>query len=91
MQLARVIGTVVSSEHHHAYDGRKLLMVRTLDANFNDTATTNIAVDYVGAGQGEIVLVGAAPGLASVVFKVPGAPITEMVMGIVDPALLPKE
>ena len=43
-----------------------------------------MAVDYVGAGRGDVVLLGAAPGLASKVLNYPKAPVQQLIMGIVD-------
>ncbi|MGI8907044.1 MAG: EutN/CcmL family microcompartment protein [Candidatus Sumerlaeaceae bacterium] len=84
MFLGKVIGNVVSSDKHDAYQDRKLLMVQKLDLYQNASGPSTIAIDYVGAGEGDIVLVGAAPGLASNVFGIPKAPIRELVMGVVD-------
>lgn len=84
MFLAKVIGNVVSSDKHEAYEDKKLLLVQKLDLHRNPSGPSTVAVDYVGAGEGDIVMVGAAPGLASTVFNVPKAPIRELVMGIVD-------
>lgn len=84
MFLGKVIGNVVSSDKHDAYEDRKLLMVQKLDLYQNASGPSTIAIDYVGAGEGDIVLVGAAPGLASTVFGTPKAPIRELVMGVVD-------
>jgi ethanolamine utilization protein EutN len=84
MFLGKVIGNVVSTDKHVAYDGKKLLMVQKLDLYRNASGPSTVAIDYVGAGEGDIVLVGAAPGLASTVFKTPKAPIRELVMGVVD-------
>ncbi len=84
MFLGKVIGNVVSSDKHPAYENRKLLMVQKLDLYQNASGPSTMAIDYVGAGEGDIVLVGAAPGLASTVFDTPKAPIRELIMGIVD-------
>lgn len=84
MHIAQVIGNVVSTDKYSAYDGKKLLLVQKLDLNNRPAGLPTIAVDYVGAGTGDVVLVGAAPGLASVVFGVPKAPMRELIMGIVD-------
>jgi len=84
MYIAKVIGKVISTDKLSAYDKRTLLLVKkfTLEGKLEEPAT--IAIDYVGAGEGDTVLVGAAPGLASTVFKIPNAPIRELVMGIID-------
>ncbi len=84
MYLAKVIGNVVSTDKYEAYTNKKLLLVQKLDLRRNPGGLSTMAIDYVGAGEGDIVLVGAAPGLASTVFKTPKAPIRELVMGIVD-------
>lgn len=86
MYLAKVIGNVVSTDKYETYDDKKLMVVQKLDLYQNPSGISTIAVDYVGAGEGDVVLVGAAPGLASTVFKTPKAPIRELIMGIVDKA-----
>ena len=52
MQLARVIGTVVSTVKNEALEGRKFLLVQTLDADLKDKGQPHIALDAVGAGVG---------------------------------------
>ena len=39
MQIARVIGTVVSTVKNESLDGRKLLIVQTLDADLKERET----------------------------------------------------
>lgn len=84
MRLARVVGNVVSTLKHEAYDARKLLLVQPVDPKGAPEGPATVAVDYVGAGEGEYVLMGAAPGAAQLVFGISIAPIKEMVMGIID-------
>ncbi len=55
MQIARVIGTVVSTIKNASLDGRKFLIVQTLDADLNPRGTPTVALDAVGAGEGELV------------------------------------
>jgi ethanolamine utilization protein EutN len=55
MQLARVIGTVVSTMKNDSLAGRKLLVVQTVDRNLQSTGKPMVAVDAVGAGVGELV------------------------------------
>ena len=55
MQIARVIGTVVSTVKNESLFGRKFLIVQTLDADLNDRGNPMIALDAVGAGVGELV------------------------------------
>lgn len=55
MQIARVIGTVVSTVKNKTLDNRKFLIVQTLDADLNPRGKPMVALDAVGAGEGELV------------------------------------
>ena len=55
MQIARVIGTVVSTIKNESLEGRKFLIVQTLDAKLKNTGKPMVALDAVGAGVGELV------------------------------------
>ncbi|MCX7000996.1 MAG: EutN/CcmL family microcompartment protein [Candidatus Sumerlaeota bacterium] len=84
MHLARVIGKIISTVKNPAYENRKLLLVQKLHLDGKPMGVATVAVDYVDAGEGDVVLLGAAPGLASTVFNIPDAPIRELVMGVID-------
>ena len=56
MYLAKVIGTVVSTTKDVSLSGMKLLIIR-LNAQLQPEQFTEVAVDTVGAGNGEIVIV----------------------------------
>lgn len=84
MILARVIGKAVSTSKHPAYERRTLLIVQPIAPDGTARGAAKLAVDYVGAGEGDIALVGAGPGVAKGVFGLERAPIRELVMGIVD-------
>lgn len=88
MMLARVIGKAVSLIKHPAYEQRVLLVVQPLSLKLQPQGKTLLAVDYVGAGEGDLVVVGAGPGVAREVFGVDRAPIRELVMAIVDEVTL---
>jgi ethanolamine utilization protein EutN len=55
MQLARVIGNVVSTVKNTTLEGRKLLVIQILDGDLRPTGKPLVAVDSVGAGVGELV------------------------------------
>jgi microcompartment protein CcmK/EutM len=55
MQLARVIGNVVSTVKNTTLEGRKLLVIQTLDGNLRGVGKPLVAIDSVGAGVGELV------------------------------------
>ena len=55
MQLARVIGTVVSTVKNDSLHGRKLLVIQSLNADFGPQGSPMVALDAIGAGTGELV------------------------------------
>ncbi|AZB66343.1 ethanolamine utilization protein EutN [Cereibacter sphaeroides] len=57
MYLAKVIGRIVATTKDVSLSGAKLLLVSRLDARLEAQAWTEIAVDTVGAGDGETVIV----------------------------------
>ncbi len=84
MYIGKVIGTVVCTIKHPAYEGKRLLLVQPLDAQGKPQGDAAVAIDYVGAGVGDLALIGGAPGVAADVFKLEKAPIRDLIMGIVD-------
>ncbi len=77
MLLAEVLGSVTADQHHPGYDGRCLLLVRT------EAGEDVIAVDHVGAGIGERVLVlREGTGVRQLLGGEP--PIRSVIVGIVD-------
>jgi len=83
MQLARVIGTVVSTIKNESLHGRKLLIVQTLDRHLNESSKPMVAVDSVGAGVGELVF-WCRGKEASFPFKREDTPTDCTIIGIVD-------
>ena len=83
MQLARVIGTVVATVKNDSLEGRKLLVVQTLNKDLEATGKLMIAVDSVGAGEAELVL-WCRGKEASFPFKREDTPTDCTIVGIVD-------
>ena len=86
MRVGLVIGTVVSSQQHPFYDGRTQLVVRHVlpDGTF-DGESYVIAVDIVGAGVGETVLVKDEGNSARQMLGTDAfGPVRSVVVGIVD-------
>ena len=83
MQLARVIGTVVSTVKNESLDGRKFLIVQTLDADLNPKGKPQIALDAIGAGIGELVF-WCRGKEASFPFKRENTPTDCTIIGIID-------
>ena len=84
MQIARVVGTVVATQKHRKFEGAKLLLVQPL--NIDDTPRGNamLAVDGVGAGVDEKVLVVLEGRAAGEALGRKGAPVDAAVIGIID-------
>lgn len=84
MFLARVKMSIQATEKDPAYRGRPLFIVQPVKPDMADTGDEWVALDYIGAGIGDIVLCGSAPGLAGEVLQISKAPIRTLIMGIVD-------
>jgi microcompartment protein CcmK/EutM len=84
MEIGKVIGTVTATIKHETYEGKRILVVEQLNLEGESQGLVHVAVDYVGAGMGDLVLFGGAPGVAAQVFGVEKAPIRHLVMGIID-------
>jgi ethanolamine utilization protein EutN len=83
--LGRVAGTVVSSVEHPFYDGHKQLIVRTVQPDGSyDGEKYVVAVDLVGAGVGETVLVIDEGNSARQLLGAKDGPVRSVVVGIVD-------
>lgn len=56
MVLARVVGTVVSTQKEHSMDGLRFMLVQPVDTNGEPKGSHVVAVDAVGSGPGEYIL-----------------------------------
>jgi microcompartment protein CcmK/EutM len=84
MILGRITGSVVSTIHHSIVDSRKLLLAERLDESGKATGDYVIALDAVGAGYGETVLILDEGNGARQVLDDDRAPIRSVVVGVVD-------
>ncbi len=84
MILGKVCGAIHSTINHKFYDNRKLLVVDKLDLDSKPTGAYLIAVDLVGAGAGETVLVIDEGNSARSIVKDELAPLRSIIVGIVD-------
>ena len=84
MILGRITGNVVSTIHHAVVNGRKLLLADRLDQNGKPTGAYIIAMDMIGAGKGETVLILDEGSGARQILDDASAPVRSVVVGIVD-------
>ncbi len=84
MILGRITGSVVSTIHHPVVDGRKLLVAERLDPSGRPAGGYIIAIDAIGAGQGETVLILDEGNGARQILDDSNAPVRSIVVGVVD-------
>ena len=84
MQIARVIGTVVSTQKHRTFEGAKLLLVQPIALDDTPRGTPLLAVDSVGAGIREKVLIVLEGRAAGEALGRKAAPVDAAVIGIID-------
>ena len=93
MKLGRVVGTVVSTIKAPIFDERALLLVDLIEPDGRPAGGYMIAVDTVGAGAGEMVLLLDEGTSARQIVGAPYGPLRTVVVGIVDavegPAAVP--
>jgi len=81
--LGRVIGTVWATRKDENLVGAKFLIVRQINLDYSETKNFVIAVDSVGAGVGEVVLVATGSSARQTTFT-KNKPIDAVIMAIVD-------
>ena len=83
MQLGKIVGTVVSTRKDEKLEGLSLMLVKYIDLDGKPTGGLVVAVDAVGAGEGEVVLV-AAGSSARQTPVTKDKPVDTVIMAIVD-------
>src|SRR5437868_8257761 len=95
MFLGRVTGNVVASQKDKVLNGQKLLVVEPLNVKYDDATKTPaslgntgraiVAIDVVGAGEGQLVLIvqGSSARMTDVTKNLPADAV---IVGIVDSA-----
>ncbi|WP_269522849.1 EutN/CcmL family microcompartment protein [Coraliomargarita parva] len=89
MYLGKVIGSVVSTKKDDSMKGRKLLLVRPMlvdpedPSQFKPGSNTIIAIDTLGAGEGELVMF-AQGSSARQADGLKALPVDAAIVGLVD-------
>ena len=84
MLIGRVVGTVVSTQKSAKLEGAKLLLVQILSLDDQPRGAAILAIDSVGAGVGEKVLVVMEGRAAGEALGKKAAPVDAAIIGIVD-------
>lgn len=83
MIIAKVVGTAVATLKHETLTSSKLLVACPADATGQPNGAPFLAVDLVGAGEGELVVVSQGSS-ARVATGDATAPIDAAIVGILD-------
>ncbi len=83
MQLGRVVGTLVASRKEPLLSGMTFLVVRQIDVDNRETGSYVVAVDAVGAGEGEVVMYASGSSARQTEFT-KDRPCDAVIMAIVD-------
>ena len=83
MIIARILGTVVATQKDERLRGKKLLLVRPLNLDGTDASGYTVAVDTVGAGFHERVLV-VAGSSARLAEGLKDTPVDAAIVGVID-------
>ncbi len=84
MQIGRVVGTVVATQKHRRFEGAKLLLVQPLNLDGTPRGNAVLAVDGVGAGVREQVLIVLEGRAAVEALGRAWTPVDAAIVGIID-------
>lgn len=90
MILARIVGTVVATRKDPRLEGKKLLVARSISPEGKDEPGYTVAVDTVGAGFRETVLI-VTGGSARFASGCKETPVDAAIVGIVDTVQLDEK
>ncbi len=90
MIIGKVIGNVWATRKDDSLNGYKLLVIKPIDFYSNSDYMTFVAVDQIGAGVGEKVLVVQGSSARKAIDKVQ-APVDSTVIAIIDEVEVNKE
>jgi len=83
MIIARILGTVVSTQKDARLEGKKLLIVKPLNVDGTDQSGYVVAIDTVGAGFHEKVLV-VSGSSARMAEGNKDCPVDAAIVGVID-------
>ncbi|MGQ0767121.1 MAG: EutN/CcmL family microcompartment protein [Gemmatimonadota bacterium] len=84
MYLARVKGEVIATHRHRELGGNKLLLVRRLTPDGLEEGTDVVALDVIGVGAGERVLVVQEGNAARSLFRSGRIPAQAVIVGVAE-------
>lgn len=91
MVIARIVGSVVSTQKNAKLEGAKLLLAQPLDLDGKDRGPAVIAIDAVDAGVGDRVLLVLDGKAAMMALNRGLAGVDAAIVGVVDAVDIPAE
>ncbi|MCO4760573.1 MAG: EutN/CcmL family microcompartment protein [Myxococcales bacterium] len=83
MLLGKIIGTVVATRKEPELSGLRMMLVQELNSSFEAAGKIIVAVDAVGAGQGEVVLFASGSSARQTAIT-NNRPVDHVIMAVVD-------
>lgn len=83
MLMAKVIGSVVSTQKDETLVGKKLMIVQPINSEQQEIRFQQVAADTVGAGNGDYVLLTSGSS-ARKLFSTPSDAVDYAIVGIID-------
>ena len=84
MILGRVSGSLYSTINHKYFDGKRILLVDLITPDGKKTGDYLFAIDTVGAGAGEKVLIIDEGNSARQILDSEDGPVRSVIVGVVD-------
>jgi ethanolamine utilization protein EutN len=84
MQLARIIGRATSTVKHPALSGWRMLLVEPLDIQGHPDGEPLLAIDAMGAGRGDVVMLTSDGACVREMMGTNNTPVRWAVLGIAD-------
>lgn len=87
MQLARIDGVIVSTVCHPSMRGHRSVICQPLDPEGRDEGTPILAIDSLGAGLHQTVMITTDGSAARILVGDERSPLRNSVLAIVDPTV----
>lgn len=84
MYLARVEGNVVATRKHPSFEGWRLVICQPINGAGQPEGAPQVAIDALGAGLHEQVIISSDGAAARAAVKDPKSPVRWMIIGIAD-------
>jgi len=84
MNLARIDGTIVASACHPSMAGWRTVICQPIDEKGADIGTPILAIDPLGAGLHQVVMLSTDGSETSKIVGDPKSPLRNFILGIMD-------